>query len=100
MDLDRADNTQYKENTLNGHEDMLQDEVVDHPNGAVPINDSQSDQGTALNLSHKLAVANVLTSDNNRNVGSVEKPMLQFKKEIEVVVDENSDAEHKENVAH
>lgn len=57
--------------------------------GAVPINDSQSEHGTALNLS---VLASVY-------VGPAEKPILQFKEEKGVIFNENGDAKHKENVA-
>lgn len=102
IDLDRIDDIQQdEENSLNGHEDMLQDEVMDQvDDDAVPTDDSQSDHGTPLNLSHKSAAASVLTPVNNRNVGPPEKPTMQFKKEKEIVVNENVDAEHKENAAY
>lgn len=81
FNLDRIDSTQQVEgNICNGHEDMLQD---------VSINDSQSEHGTALNLS---VLASVY-------VGPAENPILQFKEEKEAIVNENGDAELKENVA-
>lgn len=78
---------------------MLQDEAMDPLGEAVPIDDSQSDQGIAFNLSQKLIVASVLVSVNTCCVGPVENAMPQIKEEIEVIVNENGDAEHKENVA-